>query len=76
MYSWCDIDLSLRCWDKGGTVEIWKDACVAPKQIEDDLYKMHRKDYWKHDVDTFFELWHDRLGQGLPREEGTVNRRL
>jgi len=76
LYSWADIDLSLRCWEKGGRVEICPTAIVHPRQINDDIYKNHRKQYWDRDVNQFFELWHEKLGKDLPRVDGVVNRRF
>jgi len=76
MYSWVDIDLSLRCWETGGSVEICDEAIMMPRQIEDEFYKEHRAKYWDADVDTFFELWHGKLGEGYNKIEGEVNRRL
>ena len=76
VYSWADIDLSLRVWEKGGKVEICQDAIVKPEQIEDIIYKSHRKLYWQKDVDTFLKKWHGKLGMGIERRDGAVNKRL
>lgn len=76
MYSWVDIDMSLRCWESKGKVEICDYAIVYPRQIEDDIYIKHRKETWSQDVDTFMKLWHGKLGEGLEQIEGKVNRRL
>ena len=76
MYSWVDIDMSLRCWNSTGRVEICQEASVIPMQIEDEIYKTHRSQYWSHDVENFLELWHPILGNGYERLEGSVNRRL
>jgi len=75
VYSWCDIDLSLRCWTNKGTVEICEKAQVIPIQIEDELYKKHRERYFERDAETFLEKWHPILGQGLERNQG-VNKKL
>ena len=75
-YSWCDIDLSLRCWLTNGKVEICQDASVMPRQINDDIYKAHRGSSWDRDVEAFLNKWHSIYGNGIPREQGTVNRRL
>jgi hypothetical protein len=73
--SWADIDISLRCWEKGGIVSICQNAIVIPRQIEDDIYKTHRQRF-QDDFEVFLSKWHDKLGQGMERKDGVVNRRL
>jgi len=73
-YSWGDIDLSMKCWEQGGKVEICQDAIVIPRQIEDEVYKEHRSKYFQRDEEVFLSKWHDKLGKGYKRNE--VNRRL
>jgi GT2 family glycosyltransferase len=73
--SWADIDFSLRVWEAGGTVEICPNAIVIPRQIEDDIYKTHRQRF-QDDFEVFLSKWHDKLGQGMERKDGVVNRRL
>jgi GT2 family glycosyltransferase len=75
-YSWADCDLSLRVWNKQGEVKICNDAIVIPEQENDDIYKEHRKLYWKQDVNTFLDIWHSRLGKGIERNDGDVNKKL
>jgi hypothetical protein len=75
-YSWCDIDLSLRIWEKGGKVEICKEAIVIPRQVEDEGYKEHRKNYFQQDVNTFLGIWHNKLGKGIERTHSAVNKKL
>ncbi len=74
-YSWADIDLSLRIWEVGGEVKVCQDAIVIPNQIEDDIYKAHRNTF-QTDFNNFTYLWHDKLGKGMERQEGLINRRL
>jgi hypothetical protein len=62
-YSWTDVDLSLRCWMSGGTVEVCQNAFVVPRQINDDIYKEHRSKYWDQDVKTFLDKWQKILGE-------------
>jgi len=76
LFSWADIDISLRCWEIGGKVEICHTAVVYPHQIHDDVYKNHREKYWNSDVNQFFDIWHEKLGKDLPRFDGAVNKRL
>ena len=75
MYSWADIDLSLRCWEIGGEVKICQNAIVLPRQVNDKIYQDHRNTFQK-DFETFTNIWHDKLGKDIPREDGKVNRRL
>ncbi len=75
LYSWCDIDLAMRCYSKGGKVEICQDACVIPRQVEDDIYKNHRQTF-NQDFNTFCDLWHPTYGGDLPREIGAINHKL
>jgi hypothetical protein len=75
-YSWCDIDLSLRVWEKEGLVAVCDEAKVIPHQIEDEIYKDHRNKYWNHDVNFFLDRWHSKLGEGLEKKDGAVNRKL
>ena len=75
-YSWCDIDLSLRCWIVDGKVEICPNAFVVPRQINDEVYQNHRNLYWQQDVDTFLNKWHPILGKGYEKNPDKVNRRL
>jgi hypothetical protein len=74
-YSWADIDLSLRCWEANGSVEICQDAVVIPRQIEDEVYKSHRHTF-QEDFEVFLKKWHDKLGQGIVRHDGAVNHKL
>jgi GT2 family glycosyltransferase len=73
--SWADIDLSLRVWEAGGSVEICQDAIVIPRQIEDDIYKKHRESF-QTDYQTFLGKWHHKLGKGISRHDGDVNHKL
>lgn len=75
-YSWCDIDLSLRCWLANGKVEICQNAIVVPRQINDECYKEHRAKYWEQDVEVFLNKWHPILGVNYERNPDKVNRRL
>jgi GT2 family glycosyltransferase len=75
MYSWVDCDLSLRCWEFGGKVEICKNAVVIPNQIEDEIYLSHRETFFQ-DFDTFTKKWHETLGKDLPRIHGEINKKL
>lgn len=75
-YSWGDIDLSLRVWEKGGEVKICNTACVIPEQIEDELYQKHRKETFQQDIDTFLGFWHKKLGGDMERNHEKVNKRL
>jgi hypothetical protein len=76
MYSWGDIDASLKCWTNNGSVEICQDACVIPRQIDDEIYREHRSKYWEQDVETFLNKWHPILGTGYERNPDKINRRL
>lgn len=76
LYSWGDIDASLKCWTNGGKVEICQDACVIPRQVEDDIYINHREKTFHLDVETFLNKWHPLLGEGYERSASAVNRRL
>ena len=75
-YSWGDIDLSLRIWEKKGEVKICNNAILIPEQENDNIYKEHRKLTWQQDVDTFLGIWHGRLGAGLERTDSAVNKKL
>lgn len=75
-YSWADCDLSLRIWDKKGEVKICNNAIVIPEQENDEIYKEHRRLFFQQDVDTFLGIWHGRLGFGLEKNDGAVNKKL
>jgi len=75
LYSWVDCDLSMRVWDLGGKVEICENAIVIPKQVDDEVYRSHRTTF-NQDFNTFANKWHPKYGEGIPREIGTINRRL
>lgn len=75
LYSWADIDLSLRVWELGGRVEICQNAIVIPKQEDDEIYKSHRNTFDK-DFNIFLGKWHEKYGVGMERKDGVVNRRL
>lgn len=75
LYSWGDIDLSLRIWEKDGEVKICEEAVVIPQQVEDDIYLAHRNTF-KNDFETFANKWHKKLGAGMERKDGAINRRL
>jgi GT2 family glycosyltransferase len=75
-YSWGDIDLSLRVWEKGGKVEVCNQATIIPQQVNDDIYKEHRKNYFNKDEEMFLGYWHKKFGEGYERKGSSVNRRL
>jgi hypothetical protein len=75
-YSWCDIDLSLRVWEKKGEVKICDNAVLIPEQVEDELYKKHRRETFQEDIDIFLSFWHKKLGEGIERKHDAVNKRL
>lgn len=73
-HNWADIDISLRCWEAGGRVEVCQTAIVKPIQHhQDDIYKKHRKKTWNEDVEYFLNKWHDKLGKGIERKPECVN---
>jgi len=75
LYSWADIDMSLRCWEIGGKVEICQNAVVIPNQIEDEVYKEHRNTF-QQDFQVFLKKWHHKLGRNLPEEIRMINKRI
>lgn len=75
LYSWADIDLSLRVWDKKGEVKKCNNAAVIPEQIEDEIYKSHRNTF-QNDFNTFVNFWHSKFGKDMEKIDGVINRRL
>ncbi len=73
LHSWADIDISLRCWEAGGKVEVCQDAIVKPIPLKDKVYKDHRNQTWNKDVEYFLNKWHSKLGKGFERKAECVN---
>lgn len=71
---WSDPDMSLRAWTRGGRVELCPDAWVVICHIEDGIKQNDLKKYFAEDTETFFDRWHDRLGEGKPRVWTEINR--
>jgi GT2 family glycosyltransferase len=72
-HSWADIDISLRCWEAGGKVEVCQNAIVKPIPLKDKVYKDHRSKTWDKDVEYFLNKWHYKLGKGFERRAECVN---
>jgi GT2 family glycosyltransferase len=75
LYSWADIDLSLRIYDKKGEVKKCDEAIVIPHQIEDEIYKSHRNTF-ENDFNIFADIWHRKLGKNLPKVHGEINKKI
>lgn len=59
---WGDPDFCLRVWEKGGRVEICKNAVIKIGQIDDEIKSSNLNSCFEHDTETFFNRWHDKLG--------------
>jgi hypothetical protein len=75
LYSWADIDLSLRIWGKMGGVKICENAVVIPQQVEDEIYTAHRNTFQK-DFESFVNIWHNKLGKNIEKKDGLINKKL
>jgi len=73
LHSWADIDISLRCWEAGGKVEVCQNAIVKPIPLKDKVYKDHRNQTWNKDVEYFLSKWHNKLGEGFERKAEYIN---
>lgn len=74
-YSWVDCDLSLRVWEKQGEVKICDNAILFPEQVNDEVYNSHRNTF-QDDFNTFVSIWHNKLGEGMERKDGLINKKL
>lgn len=60
---WADPDLSMRCWENGGRVQIVKEAKINVCDIGDPLHKSNHEKYMDHDVTHFINKWKARYPQ-------------
>ncbi len=61
---WGDPDFCLRVWEKGGRVEVCKNAHIKIAQINDEVKSSNLNACFEKDTETFFNRWHDKLGGG------------
>ena len=71
---WSDPDMSLRAWEKGGSVKICPNAWVIISHIEDEVKRKGLEAYFVADTETFFNRWHEKLGKGQPRIWTEINK--
>ena len=70
---WGDPDFCLRIWEKGGRVEICKNAKIKIGQINDDVKSNNLNFCFERDTETFFDRWHSKLGGGAKRIWWKIN---
>lgn len=75
---WSDPDLSLRVWEKGGTVKVCPKAwlIIAESQDVENVTSRNASMYWEKDTETFFNRWHEKLGKGMPKDTSVINQAL
>jgi len=70
---WGDPDFSLRVWEKGGTVMVCKTSYIEITQINDEVKARNLSTSFEEDTQTFFNKWHDKLGQGKKKVWRKIN---
>ncbi len=68
-----DVDLGLRCWQMGGSVESCGQASISINQLNDELSRSHVGKSWKRDYLIFRRTWHAKFRDQWPAEpEGSL----
>ncbi len=63
-----DVDLGLRCWHMGGSVESCGNASISITQLNDELSRSHVGKSWKHDYLLFRKTWRTKFLWQWPEE--------
>lgn len=70
---WADPDLSMRIWEKGGSVAVCDDAWLTIMQEEDDVKQGNLSASFDSDKEAFFSFWHDQYGKGKAKDWRRIN---
>ncbi|MDX9690771.1 MAG: glycosyltransferase [Alphaproteobacteria bacterium] len=73
---WADPDLAMRVWDKGGSAEVCREASITILQANDDIKQQNLTASFQKDMDTFFNIWHEKYGDGKPRIWWKINKQI
>ncbi len=63
-----DVDLGIRCWQMGGSVESCGQASIYITQLNDELSRSHVGKSWKHDYLRFRKTWRTKFLWQWPDE--------
>lgn len=70
---WADPDLSLRVWQKGGKVEVCRDAWIGVEQIDDQVKSENLSSSFDKDTEVFFDRWHSQFGKSSRKVWTEIN---
>lgn len=68
-----DTDMCIRAWVNGGSVDLCPTAFVDHTNILDETTKRNLRVDFPKDAEIFMDMWHDKLGAGIPRDINKVD---